>query len=107
MNDGNKKVLQKIFNITDAELDSLLVGKDQQSQFILYMAALDHSDSSMYMFKQLGYNLHTTTRNIRGYTSPFQVLLENNVFDRDKKQLFHFLVNTLCRHILDKNIKLL
>lgn len=108
MRDSSRTVIKKIFNLTDAEVELLVQNKDSTSQFMLYMAALDYSDSSMYTFKQLGYTIHTEMDNeVRGYKSPYEVLLRKDVFDRDAKQLFHFIVNRLCRDIMDLNIKLL
>lgn len=108
MREGNRVVIKDIFNLTDAQVELLVQNKNSTSQFMLYMAALDYSDSSMYTFKQLGYTIHTELdTEVRGYKSPYAVLLDKDVFDRDAKQLFHFIVNRLCRDIMDLNIKLI
>lgn len=101
MNKDNLKRMRQCFDITETEVNEIVSNKDHQSRFILYMAALDHDYSNLYTFQQLGYNLHTPVDKIRGYTSPYQVLLNEN-FDRDTKQLFHFIVNRMCLDIVGK-----
>lgn len=86
-------IKDKLF-LTEAELDEVLVDKDSESLFAIYMTALNFNDYGFSVFTDHNFNMHTklfNRREVDGCYCLYDVLLRKPFLLRKDGDLFRFI----------------
>jgi len=97
--------IKKVLLLSDKQLERVIAGKDSNSVFAVYMAALNFDDYGYHIFKEHNMDMHTRLPNdgkVDGCKCLYDVLLRIPFRHREEGDLFSFIRNSL---ILNRELK--